>query len=67
MLFLATSQSYAEANEAADGEHSAARIRHAEKTVFLHTLVYLTLRTNKKNKNIELTIILSSDSDMCVK
>lgn len=43
MLFL-TGQCYAEADDAADGQHGAARHCNADQTLLLHSLVDLTLK-----------------------
>lgn len=43
MLFLA-GQRYAEADDAADGQHRAARHRNTDQTLLLHSLVDLTLK-----------------------
>lgn len=43
MLFLARGERDAEPHEPAQREHSAARHRHPDQTLLLHSLVYLTL------------------------
>lgn len=48
MLFLARERD-AEPDEPAQRQHGAARHRHADETLLLHTLVYLTLELRKKD------------------